>query len=88
MRRHPMTVIRAIKRGELEAISGLGRPYLLTRSVVLAWALGEDDGDKDGAAVATPPPDPNPPAAADPDRRISHEALVRRRAMTPKRKAA
>ena len=31
LRRHPMTVVRAITREQLEAITGLGRPYLMTR---------------------------------------------------------
>lgn len=83
-----MTIIRAIKRDDLEAIAGLGRPYLLTRSAVLSWALGER-GD-DGVAPRAKPDGPTrgAPAAADSDTlRISEAALIRRRSMAPKRRA-
>lgn len=92
LRRCEVPVTRAIKRGRLHALSGLGRPYVLTRSAVIAWALGADDD--------APPPVSEPPAptaaqgsargsgdpAAQP-RRIPQAAIDRRLATMPKRRS-
>jgi hypothetical protein len=90
LRRHSLTVIRAIKRGELEALHGLGRPYVLTRSAVIAWALGPNDPAHDRAPDDPEKPlGPKPAAAAKPDERhVSSATLERRRAMPAKRRAA
>lgn len=90
LRRHSLTVIRAIKRGELDALHGLGRPYVLTRSAVIAWALGPDDPALVRAADDPGTPlDPAPAGAAGPgERRVSSAALERRRAVPAKRRAA
>lgn len=88
LRRHPLTVVRAIKRGALEAIDGLGRPYLVTRSAVIAWALGA------GPAAVAPTEDvedvgpPRTPGPVPAGRAVSQRALDRRRAMAPKRRVA
>ena len=83
--RHEVTIIRALRRGELEALLGLGRPYLMTRSAVIAWALGERGDDTAALSADAPAPTPEPDADSRP---VSDAAIIRRRSMTPKRKAA
>jgi excisionase family DNA binding protein len=89
LRRHEVSVIRAIKRGELAALDGLGRPYLMTRSAVIAWALGADQRDEPAIAPSRDAGDGDPDEPNPTHRRgVTKAAVGRRRAMAPKRGAA
>ena len=100
LRRHEVSVIRAIKRGELAGLDGLGRPYLMTRSAVIAWALRPDAPpaaprrEQNGRHDTAPAPsddagdgDGGEPSATQ-RRGVTQAALDRRRAVAPKRRVA
>jgi excisionase family DNA binding protein len=96
---HTVTVTRAIKRRDLAALHGLGRPYRMTRSAVIAWLLGSErpdaaappsadrgpvPGERGAASAATDASERRPPAP----RKVSPAALSRRRSMRRKRRPA
>ena len=96
LRRNDVTINRAIKSGELEALDGLGRPWRIARAAVIAWALGETPRSegRDEIDEARPRPAAHDEAEvardAAPARpmRVPADAVARRRAMAAKRRAA
>lgn len=89
LRRCEASVHRAIRRGDLASLSGLGRPYVMTRSAVITWALGDALRTTDSAVSTAPAPvrDMLPETGTSPAS-VSRVAVQRRRAMASKRKAA